>query len=298
MREIIVFILTLFISEATFSQSISYNGLGKLPTKDSAIVFAPGLISLPNRYERVVSFNPNGTEMYFSTVDKDWLKQRIYLSNYIDGEWQEPVIANFSQNFSCSEPFISPDGERLFFTSNRPPGSGYDYDIWYIQKFDSGWALPIRLNDNVNSKAGDWHPSVSKNGDLYFGSLRSGGLGKADLYIAKFENDKYISCDNLGSIINTEYDEWDPFIDPDNKYLIFKSDRPGGYGKYDMYVSLKVDNKWTMPKNLGAVINTMIEDDTGDVTPDGKYFIFARKNDWEFMDIYWIKIDVINDFIN
>ena len=156
----------------------------------------------------------------------------------------------------------------------------------------------MRLDDNVNSKVGDWHPSVSNNGDLYFGSLRSEGFGKADLYYSKFENDKYLNCENLGSTINTEHDEWDPFISPDKKYIIFKSNRPGGYGQFDMYISLNVDGKWTLPKNLGSVINTSIEDDTGDVTPDGKYFIFSRKNEWEFMDMYWIKTDLINELLD
>ena len=105
----------------------------------------------------------------------------------------------------------------------------------------------------------------------------SNRFGKADLNFSKFENNKYVYCENLDSIINTEYNEWDPFISPDNMYLIFKSDRPGGYGQYDMYVSLMIDNKWTIPKNLGLSINTLIEDDTGNVTPDGKYFTFYSK---------------------
>jgi len=301
MREIKVLILiSLALTGAndSFAQSIRYDGLGKLPTKDSAILFAPELISSPDRYERVVTFNPNGKELYFSITEKGWLNQKIFVSNYIEGKWQEPKIANFSENISCTEPFISPDGQKLFFISNRPPGSGWDYDIWFLQKCDSGWCSPVRLDDNVNSKAGDWHPSVSNSGDLYFASLRKGGMGKADLYFSKFENDKYLKYENLGSIVNTEHYEWDPFISPDNKYLIFKSNRPGGYGDFDMYISLNVDNKWTMPKNLGSIINSPIEDDAGDVTPDGKYLIFSRINEWEFVDIYWIKIDVINEFLN
>jgi Tol biopolymer transport system component len=157
-----------------------------------------------------------------------------------------------------------------------------------IQKKDTGWSTTERISDNVNSKDGDWHPAVAKNGDIYFASIREGGFGKGDIYFAQFIDGHYQKSENMGIEINTKYNERDPYISPNGEYMLFKSDRPGGYGHMDMYVSFKKDNKWTTPKNLGPKLNTQYMDDTGDVNPDGKYLIFARRNYWEFMDIYWI----------
>lgn len=298
LRVSLVFYLLCIISNNIHSQTIDYHGLGKLPTKDSAILFAPGMISQPNRYERVVAFDPNGSELFFSVVEKGWTNQKILSSKYTNGKWQKPELANFSKNFNCAEPFISPNGKKLFFVSNRSSGAGWNFDIWMLNKVDTSWSAPIRLDENINTEAGEWHPTVSKNGDLYFASQRSEGFGQADLYFSKYENEEYCISENLGATINTEYNEWDPYISPDNRYLIFKSDRPGGYGHMDMYISLRRTNKWSTPKNLGSVINTEYMDDTGYVTPDGKYLIFARKNDWEFMDIYWIETGAIKKIIS
>ncbi|NQU85529.1 MAG: PD40 domain-containing protein [Mariniphaga sp.] len=273
------------------SQTIDYKGLGELPVGKKVTEFAPGLITKSETFERVVAFNPDGSELFFSTVEEGFSNQRILISKYVNGKWKEPEIAEFSKEYNCAEPFISPNGKQLFFVSNRPPGNGWDFDIWMAQRINDGWSEPKRLNENINTNEGEWHPAVSSRGDLYFASARKGGLGNGDLYIAKIENGNYSKSENIGAILNTEHNEWDPYIDPKGRYIIFKSDRPGGYGHMDMYISLWKNNKWSEPKNLGPLINTKYMDDTGDVTPDGKYLIFARRNNWDFMNIYWIEFD-------
>ena len=187
--------------------------------------------------------------------------------------------------------------EETVFCFQQIPGAGWNFDIWVLEKNDTSWSAPTRLDENINTEAGEWHPTVSKNGDLYFASQRSEGFGQADLYFSKYENGKYHQCENLGATINTGYNEWDPFISPDKSYLIFKSDRPGGYGHMDMYISLAENDNWSAPQNLGPAINTEYMDDTGYVTPDGNYLVFAHNNGWEFMDIYWIEMEAIKKFM-
>lgn len=291
---VVLIIFYLGFNQNVFSQVINYSGF-QLPPKDSAIWFAPGLISKLDRYERVVTFDPNGSELFFSVVEKQWLGQKILSSKFVDGIWQEPEIAEFSKDYNCTEPFISPDGNKLFFISNQPPGGGWDYDIWMTQKTKTGWSSPVRLNDNVNTKTGEWHPAVSATGDLYFATQKEDGFGKADIYFSAFIDNYYTKSQNIGEIINTEYNEWDPYVNPGGDLLIFKSDRPNGFGKMDMYVSHKRNGKWSEPKNLGPKINTELNDDSGDITPDGKYLIFARNQGWDFMDIYWIETEAIKE---
>lgn len=272
---------------------IDYKALcGNLPKKDSAILFAAGLISFPNTRERVVAIAPDGTELFFTRLGNQG--PRIYRSVYRDRKWQEAELASFSVNNIATEPFISPDGNKLFFVSARAESPSPD--IWMSVKENNIWGSPTRLGETINTSGEEWHPSVSANGDLYFASTKAGGSGNADLYFSKYVNGAFTANHNLGNVLNTAYNEWDPYISPDGKYMIFKSDRPGGLGGMDMYISLKKNGKWTTPQNLGAPINTAIDDDAGDVTPDGKYLIFARES-IGVMDVYWIRTDALKKFI-
>jgi len=180
----------------------------------------------------------------------------------------------------------------LYFVSTRPPSKGTD--IWETQRLTTGWSEPVRLGDAINTDAYEFHPQVVANGDLYFAAIgRSDSYGDADLYVSKFQNGTYSPAENLGPRINSSAAEWDAYVNPLNEYLIFKSNRPGGYGGMDMYISLREGDVWSMPRNLGTVINTSDDDDSGDVTPDGRYLIFARsKPGVELWQPYWIDMQL------
>lgn len=273
--------------------SIDYKAFGgPLPKKDLAILFASGLVTTPTTAERVVSISPDGSEMFFTRIGDQG--PRIYRSAYRNRNWQAAELASFSLNNIATEPCISPNGNILFFISATPEHPSPD--IWMSQHSKNGWGSPTRLDENVNTSGEEWHPSVSANGDLYFASTKAGGSGNADLYFSKFENGNYTMSQNLGAAINTASNEWDPYVSPEGEYIIFKSDRPGGLGGMDMYITLKKNGNWTTPQNLGAPINTSINDDAGDVTPDGKYLIFARES-FGVMDVYWIHMDALKGFI-
>lgn len=275
------------------SRSIDYKAFGgRLPKKDSAILFASGLITFPTTRERVVAIAPDGSELFFTRIGDQG--PQIYRSAYRNKKWQKAELASFSVNHIATEPFISPDGNKLFFISARPETPSPD--IWMSLRDNTGWGTPTRLGESINTSGEEWHPSVSSNGDLYFASTKAGGAGNADLYFSKYDNGAFATNQNLGTDINTAYNEWDPYISPNGNYIIFKSDRPGGFGGMDMYISLKKNGEWASPRNLGAPINTAVDDDAGDVTPDGKYLIFARESAG-IMDVYWIQMDALKNFI-
>lgn len=286
-------IIPLVLGGCIHSPGIDYGAMGALPEGDSAVLFAPGIITDTVKYERVVTFDPSGTELFFSVVTQGWAGQKIWASKYRGGQWQQPVLAGFSEEYNCAEPFNSPDGKKLFFVTDRPPGGGWNFDIWVMEKTGRDWSSPVRLPEQVNTGAGEWHPAVSAGGNLYFASARDSGFGGGDLYFSEYRGGNYTESRNLGPVINTEFEEWDPYVNPEETYIIFKSDRPGGFGGFDMYISMKMGGDWSTPKNLGPVVNTNIDDDSGDVTPDGRYLIFARMNEWEFMNIYWIRTKAI-----
>ena len=167
-----------------------------------------------------------------------------------------------------------------------------------IRLTDTGWTKPERLPYPVNTKEyHDANPCFTRDGTLYFKSQREGGYGGSDLYRAELIKGKYSEAENLGPVINREYTEMDLQIAPDESYILFVSNRPGGheYMGYinDIYVSFRKENgSWTPPQNLGEEVNTV-----GGValtlTSDGKYLLFTGKGKEPNSDIYWISTEYI-----
>ncbi|HKE56351.1 MAG TPA: hypothetical protein VKB46_06615, partial [Pyrinomonadaceae bacterium] len=111
---------------------------------------------------------------------------------------------------------------------------------------------------------------------LYFGSRRKGGSGGVDLYRSRFVNNKYQEPENLGPAINTAFDEFEPYIAPDERYLIFMAGgRPEGLGGYDLYVSYNRNGQWTKAQNLGPPINSAADELSPKISPDGNYFFWC-----------------------
>ena len=149
------------------------------------------------------------------------------------------------------------------------------------------------MDSPVNSDSHEVHPTIAKNGNIYFFSLVKGR--STDLFCSKFINNHYEKPFNLGPSINTEYNETDPFVAPDDSYIIFQSKRPGGFGNNDLYVSFKKrDGSWCKPINMGPLINSEQSDKCGRVTLDGRFFIFSRgRTGSKMSDFFWIDAKII-----
>jgi Tol biopolymer transport system component len=147
----------------------------------------------------------------------------------------------------------------------------------------------------VNSGQHDSYPSVTKDGTLYFFSRRDGGLGHGDIYRSTLSNGEYTQVENLGKPINTEYHEVDPYIAQDESYIIFCSDKPGGFGKADFYISFRRDEGlWTEAVHMGGKVNSPQAEYIPYVTPDGKYFFFTSNKSGN-RDIYWVDAKIIDE---
>jgi Tol biopolymer transport system component len=101
----------------------------------------------------------------------------------------------------------------------------------------------------------------------------------------------------LGSGINSEFNDWCPYIDPDEEYLIFSSNRPGGYGRLDLWVSFRQpDETWGEPLNLGPEINSDDNERFPHMSPDGKYLFFvSKKTPFEELTREPVKIKDLNE---
>ncbi|HKI01899.1 MAG TPA: hypothetical protein VKK31_07970 [Thermoanaerobaculia bacterium] len=246
--------------------------------KASASLFAPGEISTGAADELFATFAPDGKTIY--------LVRRIpggvftlHASSLKDGRWLAPRKLEISGRYKDQGPFVSPDGSKLFFYSNRPLTGGEpkeDDDIWVAERRGEGWSEPRNVGPPVNTAGNDWHPSVDGEGTLYFAATRPEGRGATDLYRARWAGDGYLKPENLGPAINTPGFEANPTISANGRLLLFTADeRPDGLGKADLYVSFLEDGRWETPLNLGPPVNSSAFDFSPRLSPDAKSLLFS-----------------------
>ena len=272
MKKSLLIAFAAFILAFAFYGQMSFGQTSSMPK-----LFAEGIIET-SADEYNPTFTPDGKTVYFTRrVDRKG-NETIMVSELKIGKWSLPATASFSGKFYDKEPMVAPDGKRIFFASTRPNGRDEksNFDIWMVEKTKNGWSEARNLGANVNSSGYDNYPSVAKDGTLYFASVRQDGRKDNDLYRSRLMNGEYQKAENMGDIINSSKTDADPFIAPDQSYLIFCSVREGGAGEGDLYVSFNELGAWTVPQSLGKNINTAEFEYTPLVSPDGKTFYFSR----------------------
>ena len=143
-------------------------------------------------------------------------------------------------------PFISRDGKSFYMASNRPGGLG-GIDIWVSTRASTSdpWGAPVNVGAPVNSAANDFCPTISRDGhEFFFVSNRPGWCGSAqndDIYAATraSTSDPWSTPVNLGPSVNSDASETRPSLSWDGTTLYFGSDRSGGEGSSDHYVTTR-----------------------------------------------------------
>jgi Tol biopolymer transport system component len=279
--------------------SIAINNIiypGK-PAGDTPEIFAPAIICQKKIREGSISFSPDGNEIVYTMSDSTSV--RIMYMKFENNQWTTPEVWEQSNIENNSEAVFSPDGNTLYFISNRhdpkAKGSG---KIYRARRTGNHWSQPQLIDLHITTDKGLWFPAATRDEKLFLGAYLDsiGNFGKSDIYEFDLKNDNNI-IRNAGNMINSPYEEWDPFISNDGSYMLFESDRPGGFGATDIYISLKKDNAWTTPVNLGPTINTKAYEVAAKVSPDGKYLFFDRPQKTE-QDIYWVKATAIDSIIS
>jgi Tol biopolymer transport system component len=235
-------------------------------------LFEPNIISTRDGFELNICFTATGDTLFFTKV-RDYYRSpfMIFTSSLIGGKWSTPLKMYFNGKYSNYNPFITPDGKTLYFTSNRPSKIGElknDSDIWFIDKKGDNWSKPERLTEKINTTLNQFGTSISKNGDMYFSTMIKDTYGLHDIYYSRLDNGEYSTPVNLGGNINSSNNDYDPAVSYDEKILVFSRDG-------DLYVSYNKNNIWSLAKKLNSKINTSATEFKPYITFDKKYLYFT-----------------------
>jgi outer membrane protein OmpA-like peptidoglycan-associated protein/tetratricopeptide (TPR) repeat protein len=163
-------------------------------------------------------------------------------------------------------PVLTADNKSLIFTVQRNPEKvGQENEDVFISTVaaDGTFGAPQSISPVINSRENEGTATISGDGNtLVFTSCgRAGGVGSCDLYISHRRGSQWTAPRNLGLLVNSKAWDSQPSLSADGRTLYFSSQRGGGLGGYDIYVStLGADGTWGQARNLGAPINTVGDD--------------------------------------
>ncbi|MCK5148632.1 PD40 domain-containing protein [bacterium] len=271
------------LKELKFSQ-LTGPYLGQKPPGDIPELFAPGIITDIYREHTATAFTPDGKEVFWTRVLNQGTSSRIDVIMHMKqkkGVWTKPELAPFCIGRASHIHSISPDGKHIYFSSNRPIDKNDTIPKvrnWVVDKTEDGWGEP-RVNNLFSSKGKKFILfQETKNGNFYF---QSNNLPNVEYGIgfvrAKIIDGKYQQPKALGVTINSEYLDYGFCVEPSEEFIIFSSDRPGGFTDLDLYISYRqTDDSWSEAINLGEKINTIGVDGSAFpyLSPDGKYLFF------------------------
>ncbi len=241
----------------------------------AGLVADPGVWSAPpistDKFESHPAFDPWTGDLWFVRSTPHFSGWRIKLSRCAKDGWSNPVDAPIAGDGVEADPWFSRDGRTLWFISTRSTDgvARKDLDIWRVRRGrDDKWSTPQRLPAPVNSSGQEWFPREDRDGWLYFGSDRPGGLGGTDIWRARQRGGGWM-VENAGPALNTAGHEYEPLPSPDGRWMLLSG--ADGY-----YRSERTAKGWSPRVKLGPKINRNGSEIGAAFAPDGKSWLFSR----------------------
>ena len=266
--------------------------------------FATGV--LPEGRAFAAALTPDARTLVFTYSVRTERVLELWTSRFENGAWTPPEQAPFARGFRAADPFFSPDGRQLFFSWARPrPGmvadTSVDFDSWVVERTASGrWGEARHLGDAPHSTLSDMYPAVTRDGTLYFDSMRPGLPARRNVWRARVANGVYGAAEPLPRAVNDSLaGASNPYINPDERFIIFTSARAGSVGtNADLWIAYRrPDGSWGEARNLGPRVNTAASEFCPTVSPDGRWLLFSRiraENGQPVADdVYIVGIDVL-----
>lgn len=207
---------------------------------------------------------------------------KILVSNPIKATVQH-LNTNINSVYSETSPIISSDETTLFFSSQKHESTGghiddetdeFYEDIYYSKKVHGRWT-PAKHLGTINSFKHDAPLSISKDGKKLFLYI-SDKNNSTDIYYTEFNGIDWTEPKTMGLGINSPFNETGAAISADGNTFYFSSDRPGGYGKNDLYYCTLInDSTWSAPANVGPKVNTHHNEEFPHLLEDGITLYFS-----------------------
>ncbi len=297
--------------------------LGQKTPGDSAVLFAPGIVS-SGMGDRDIAVTSDGKEIFFTRVIGNSNYFTIFHTQEINGKWQKPDVFKYCRDsrYKYTEPFVSHDGKKLLFVSDMPvKDSIISYDIWVCEKDEeNNWKEPYNLGEPVNTEQNEFFPTLTIDGTIYYNHFDSEARSEF-IYRSKLVEGKYTEPEKLNEKVNGGRARFNAFIAPDESFIIIPTfGLHGSFGGTDYYIVFRdQDDNWSDPINMGAQVNSEGRQEwSASISPDGKYLFYMSekvlesaiyKSDFSasgleklhnspqngYSDIYWIKTDFIED---
>jgi len=229
-----------------------------------------------------------------------------------EGRWSKPQVAPFSYGSDMPDCTAGPDGKTLYFMSSRPidpDDHSETHHLWTAEWTGTSWAKPSPLARPKKIPGnGSGYPTATADGTVYFISDARDGFREGGIYRTRNTGGKPQPAELVERPINGAYVDFDPCVAPDESYLLFNSNRPGGFGSWDTYLSLrKRDGTWTPSINLGPGFNSSASECCPTLSSDGRFLFFASSRETpdpkgkinqtqsRDRDTYWVETGFIEE---
>lgn len=267
-------------SPGTTTNQTTYLGL-EIPTTE-AVVFAPGVVSQPGRYEYALSIHPAGDRLLF-TVESPDEGASVQQARVTNGEWTSPARADLTDGARKHEmeAFFGIDGDRIFFA---PYSKGMDVRIWTADVTPEGFVQPRVLGGPI-AEDPSFYPVQAADGSLFYTNL-----AKRSVWRATLDNGEVSQAREAGFELGGH-----AFPSPDGRFVLMDSAALGSDEQRDIFVSFRNDDgSWGTQKPLGPSVNTEYSETCPSLSPDGEFLFFSRYDEpGGISDIYWISSEVI-----
>jgi hypothetical protein len=285
-------------SASPSAPSIVASASSAAPSSSEAVatagtLFGEGVISTDEEEYRI-SFEPDGQAAYFARGPGFFPQTRqatIMETRLVDGEWSEPTVAPFSGTHSDIDPWVSPDGQSIYFSSIRPIAGEErsDAELFRVDRVGDGWSEPVHLAP-LGSELDELGASVAADGTIWFASDRPGGAGGWDLYTATSSGGTFAEPEPVEAL-NSSVWEFNPAIDASGTTLLFTSIlRSGGAGLGDLFVSARAGDSWSDP--LPLPLNSGADEYHASLSPDGATLYYVKRTtDGDLYELSWPPTD-------
>jgi Tol biopolymer transport system component len=226
--------------------------------------------------EFATTFTADGRTLFFNRTSPDRSQLTLMESRLGDDGWTAPAPIAFSGPDWDIDPFVSPDGRRLYFSSNRPTSEAdtvVDFNTWFVEILEEGYGEPQVLPEPLNTAASEVFVSITRAGAIFFSSTRD---GVRRIYRGTL-TDPEAPVELVPVDVNVgETGAGNPLVDAEERFLVFVVNVAGGQGGADLYVSRRGPDGWSPAEPLAGV-NSSFSDFAPGLSRDGSLLYFTSE---------------------